>query len=243
LGKPKFYDLNVHSRPDGESTIEELTALAKHFGYTGLAITNHSNNGVAPMAAGTEDFEIFRGIEIVATSPSKLHGLIGKYRKNVDVLIVHGGNEDINRAAVENPNVDILAHPQMGRHSGLNHILAKSASENNVAIEFNLDAIIKGRGGRRVQTLSNFRTNLNIARKYDVPMILTSNASSYFDLRAPREMIAIAGLFGMNKDEASSALSATAAGIIEKKRSKPGFIREGVEVIGEDVLKGAGDTL
>lgn len=243
MGKPKFYDLNVHSMPDGESTIEELTSLAKHFGYSGLAITNHSNSGVAPMVAKTEDFEILRGIEIVTTSPSKLHGLIGKYRKNVDVLIVHGGNENINREAVENPNVDVLAHPQMGRHSGLNHILAKSASENNVAIEFNLDAIIKGRGGRRVQTLSNFRTNLNIARKYDVPMLLTSNASSYFDLRAPREMIAVAGLFGMNKDEAVSALSLTAEGIIEKKRLKPGFIREGVEIIREDVFNGAGDDL
>ncbi|MBN2488240.1 MAG: ribonuclease P protein component 3 [Methanosarcinaceae archaeon] len=243
MGKPQFYDLNVHSRPDNESTIEELTALAKHFGYSGLAITNHSNTAVDPVATGTEDFEILRGIEIVATSPSKLHGLIGKYRKNVDVLIVHGGNENINRAAVENPNVDVLAHPQMGRQSGLNHILAKSASENNVAIEFNLDAIIKGRGGRRVQTLSNFRTNLNIARKYDVPMLLTSNASSYFDMRAPREMIAIAGMFGMSKNEAVSALSLTAKGIIQKKRSKPGFIREGVEVIGEDVLEGTGDPL
>ncbi len=243
MGKPKFYDLNVHSRPDGESTIEELTALAKHFGYSGLAITNHSNTAVNPVATGTENFEILRGIEIVATSPSKLHGLIGKYRKNVDVLIVHGGNENINRAAVENPNVDVLAHPQMGRQSGLNHILAKSASENNVAIEFNLNAIIKGRGGRRVQTLSNFRTNLNIARKYDVPMLITSNASSYFDMRAPREMIAVAGMFGMNNDEASSALSATAAGIIENKRSNPGFIREGVEVIGDNVLKSAGDAL
>jgi ribonuclease P/MRP protein subunit RPP1 len=243
LGRPKFYDLNVHSRPDGESTIEELTTLAKHFGYSGLAITNHSNTGVAPMASATEDFEIFRGIEIVATNPQKLHGLIGKYRKNVDVLIVHGGNEKINRAAVENPNVDVLAHPQMGRHSGLNHVLAKSANENNVAIEFNLDAIIKGRGGRRVQTLSNFRTNLNIARKYDLPMLLTSSASSYFDLRAPREMIAIAGLFGMGKDEAVSALSLTTERIIKNKRSKPGFIREGVEVLQEDVLKGAGDAL
>jgi ribonuclease P/MRP protein subunit RPP1 len=243
LGKPQFYDLNVHSRPDNESTIDELTALAKHFGYSGLAITNHSNTAVEPVATGTDDFEILRGIEIVATNPQKLHGLIGKYRKNVDVLIVHGGNENINRAAVENPNVDVLAHPQMGRQNGLNHILAKSASENNVAIEFNLDAIIKGRGGRRVQTLSNFRTNLNIARKYDVPMLLTSNASSYFDMRAPREMMAIAGMFGMSKNEAVSALSLTAERIIEKKRSKPGFIREGVEVIGEDVLEGTGDAL
>jgi len=241
LGKPEFYDFNVHSSPDGKSTPQELAALAKHFGYSGLAITNHSTASATSVVSKTEDFEIFRGIEIVASNPSKLHGLIGKYRKTVDVLVVHGGSENINRAAVENANVDILAHPQTARDSGLNHILAKSASDNDVAIEFNLDAIIKGRDGRRVHALSHFRKNLDLVKKYDIPAILTSNASSYFDLRAPEEMIALAGLFGMSNDEAISALSATPSAIITRNRPEAGFIRKGVEIIHEDILDDEGD--
>ncbi|MDO9516839.1 MAG: ribonuclease P protein component 3 [Methanosarcinaceae archaeon] len=232
--KPKFYDLNVHSIPDGKNTSSEIAALAKHFGYSGIAITNHSNTESKPSGFEANNLEVFSGIELVSNNPSKLHGLIGKYRNNVDILIVHGGDEDINRAAVENRNVDILAHPITPKDSGLNHVLAKSASENNVAIEFNLDAIFKGSGGRRVITLSHFRKNVEIARKFDVPMILTSNAVSYFDLRAPREMIALAGLFGMDKDEAVAAISTVPAKIIERNRQDSGFIREGVEVIGID---------
>ena len=231
MAKPKFYDLNVHSIPDGKNTIPEMAALAIHFGYSGIAITNHSNTEFKPPKFESNDFEVFRGIEIVSNNPSKLHGLIGKYRKNVDVLVVHGGDENINRAAVENRNVDILAHPQTPKDSGLNHVLAKSASENNVAIEFNLDVIFKGRGGRRVHALSHFRKNVEIARKFDVPMILTSNAPSYFDLRAPREMMALAGLFGMDKNEAITAISTVPAGIIARNRPGSGFIRQGVEVI------------
>ncbi len=233
--KPKFYDLNVHSIPDGKNTPQQMAALAKHLGYTGIAITNHSSTESKPTGFESNGFETFRGIEIVSNNPSKLHGLIGKYRQNVDVLTIHGGNESINRAAVENRNVDILAHLPTPKDSGLNHILAKSASANNVAIEFNLDFIFKGHGGRRVHTLSHFRKNVEIARKFDVPMILTSNAVSYFDLRAPREMIALAGLFGMEKNEAISAISTVPAGIIAGNRPKPGFIREGVEEIVEKV--------
>jgi ribonuclease P/MRP protein subunit RPP1 len=167
---------------------------------------------------------VFRGVEIVSKNASKLHGLIGKYRNSVDVLVVHGGDENINRAAVENKNVDILAHPMTPKDSGLNHVLARSACENNVAIEFNLDAIFKGRGGRRVHALSHFRKNVEIARKFDVPMIITSNAASRFDLRAPREI----------KNEAIAAISTVPAGIIARNRPRSGFIRQGVEIIDID---------
>ena len=234
MAKLQFYDLNVHSMPDGKNATPQMAALANHFGYAGIAITNHSNTESKPSEFKSNGFEVFRGIEIVSKNASKLHGLIGKYRNSVDVLVVHGGDENINRVAVENRNVDILAHPITPKDSGLNHVLAKSASENNVAIEFNLDAIFKGRGGRRVHALSYFRKNVQIARKFDVPMILTSNAASYFDLRAPREMMALAGLFGMDKDEAISAISTVPAGIIARNRQGSRFIRHGVEVIDID---------
>lgn len=231
MAKLQFYDLNVHSVPDGKNTSQEMAVLAKHFGFSGIAITNHSNDKSNPSDFEVNGFEVFRGIEIVSTNASKLHGLIGKYRNNMNVLAVHGGDENINRVAVENRNVDILAHPQTPKDSGLNHVLAKSASENNVAIEFNLDAIFKGRGGRRVHSLSHFRKNVEMARKFDVSMILTSNATSYFDLRAPREMVALAGLFGMDKDEAISAISTVPAEILSRNNPRSGFIRNGVEVL------------
>ena len=43
MGKPKFYDFCVHAAPDGDNTIEELASLARHFGYSGIALTNHSD--------------------------------------------------------------------------------------------------------------------------------------------------------------------------------------------------------
>jgi len=236
LSQPRFYDLNVHSRPDGNTEPEQMASMADHIGYSGIAITNHSSNKDAVVEVDMQDIKVFRGVELMASKASKLHGLVGMYRNKVDVLIVHGGNEDVNRAAVENPNVDVLAHPQTPKDGGINHVLARSASENNVAIEFNMDAIIKSRGGRRVQTLSHFRKNLELVRKYGVPMLLTSNAVSRFDMRAPREMIALASLFGMTRDEAIDALSKTPENIIYHNHSSAGPLCEGVEMIHEENL-------
>ncbi|MDI6903517.1 MAG: RNase P subunit p30 family protein [Methanocellales archaeon] len=206
-----YYDLNVHALPEGADPPSILSSVAKRYGYAAIAITNHSNFWSEVTAEG-----IISGVEIVADGISELKEKIKNYRPKVDVLLVHGGDPKINRAAVESSDVDVLAHP----FHEFNHVLAKSAAENEVAIEFNLDALIYARGVSRVRALSAFQINLKLARKFGVPTVLTSGARSQYDLRAPREMIALASLFGMSEAEAIGALSKTPWSIILRNKKK-----------------------
>ncbi|MDY0387728.1 MAG: ribonuclease P protein component 3 [Methanolobus sp.] len=231
MARSNFYDLSVYSEPDGKNTIEEMAALSKHFCYKGIAIINSPNSCSSKISACFDDFEIFSGVELNVDNASKLHGLIGKYRKMYDVIIVHGGSESINRAAVENSNVDVLSNFGSLKDNGFNHVLARSANENDVAISFDLGDIIHYRGGKRVKALSNFRKNLKLVRKYDVPFLLSSNARSCYDLRAPRELIALAGLFGMTREEAICGLSTTPESIISRNRPSANYVFEGVEIV------------
>lgn len=235
MGKPKFYDFCVHAVPDGDNTASELAALAGHLGYSGITLANHSDKLPQswPVLSLPEGFEIFKGIELVEENPSKLHGLIGKFRKSVDILIVHGGSETVNRAALENPGVDILNHPAFDKSSGLNQVLAKAAAENEVAIGLTLRAFLNSRGSRRIRQLSDLRANLDLARKYEVSLVLSSDAMSCFDLRAPMEALALAEVCGLEEDEAIDAMSTAPEKIISRKRPRPGYIREGVEVLEE----------
>jgi ribonuclease P/MRP protein subunit RPP1 len=235
LGKPKFYDFCVHAVPDGENTVEQLAALARHLGYSGIALANHSDKlpQSRPVLTSTDGLEIFRGIELVEENPSKLNGLIGKYRQSVDVLIVHGGSETVNRAALENPRVDILNHPAFDKSSGLNQVLAKAAAENGVAIGLTLRPLLHSRGSRRIRLLSDLRANLDLARKYDVSLVLSSDAVSCFDLRSPMETLALAEVCGLEEDEAIDSISTVPERIISRNHPGPGYIREGVEVLEE----------
>ena len=112
-----------------------------------------------------------------------------------------------------------------------NQVLAKEASDNNVAISFDLGDIIHLKGGRRVHSLMNFRKDLKLVRKYEVPFILTSNARSYYDMRSPREMIALAQLFGMTREEAISGLSSIPESIVAGRCSSAGYVFEGVQEV------------
>ena len=235
MGKRKFYDFCVHAVPDGENTVEELSSLSRYLGYSGIALSNHSDKlpQSKPVLNSFEGFEIFKGIELVEENPSKLQGLIGRFRQSVDVLIVHGGSENINRASLENPRVDILNHPAFDRSSGLNQVLAKAAAENEVAIGLTLRPILHSRGSRRIKILSDLRANLDLARKYDVSLVLSSDAESCFDLRSPMETLALAEICGLEEDEALEAMSTVPEKIVAKNRPRPGYIREGVEVLEE----------
>lgn len=239
MGKPKFYDFCVHAVPDGDNTIEELASLARWFGYSGIALTNHSDKlpDKKPALPSVEGFEVFRGIELVEENPSKLHGLIGKFRNSTDVLIVHGGSESVNRAALENPRVDILNHPAFDKSSGLNQVLAKSAAENGVAIGITLRHLLHSRGSRRIRMLSDLKANLELARKYDVSLVLCSDAMSCFDLRSPMETLAFAEVCGLEENEALAAMTTVPEKIIKKNHPGPGYVREGIEVLeGEDIF-------
>ena len=235
MGKPKFYDFCVHAIPDGDNTVEQLATLAMYFGYSGIVIANHSDKlpQSPPLLISTNGFEIFRGIELIEENPSKLNSLIGKFRKSVDVLIVHGGSEAINKASLENPRVDILNHPSFDKSSGLNQVLAKAAAENGVAIGLTLRPFLHSRGSRRIRLLSALRANLDLARKYDVSLILSSSAMSCFDLRSPMETLAMAEICGLEEEEALEAMCTVPEKIILRKHNVSGHIREGIEVLEE----------
>ena len=222
-----FYDFNVHSQPESNTTISQLCEVAKRYGYCGLAITNHSDKFTMDKNHFSCDFEVIKGVEIVS-NPSDLKEKVRKLRPKVTILSVHGGNERINRMAVEDKRIDILCHPECENESGLNHVLARSAAKNDVAIEFDMGSIIHNRGKSRSKVLSSMSKNLRLARRYGAEMILTSNSFNIYDLRAPREMIALASLFGMTREEAVVAMSVTPQNIIKRNTSR---LPEGVEVV------------
>jgi len=211
----KFFDFYTH--PDNASLMAEV---GKRYGYSGIAVIGHDKNEKTIIP---EDFSIYRGIEIQA-KPSRIREEIKKYRGSDHILIVEGGEEEINRAAVETEGLDILLHPLE-----FNNVLAKAARDNSVSIGFNLGLLIRLRGEARVRELKTMRINLKHARKYKLQLILTSDAHNIYDLRAPREMVAISSLFGMTEKEGVDAMSAAPLNILRKK--SPDYIQEGIEII------------
>ena len=224
-----FYDFHVNCE---SKLIEEASRL----GYSGLALFNHGrkpdSDETDNRKALEEDYSIklYSGILINAKNPDDLRQKVNKARKKADVVMVRGGDQKINRAACEDPRVDVLSKPYLQRRDcGINHVIAKKAAINNVAVELNIKHLTKTNSYLHYKVLSYFREIIKLKRKFDFPIIITSNAKSIYDLHTPRDLIALSGCFGMDHKESVSALSQTPLNIIERNRQRDKIIIEGVK--------------
>jgi len=138
------------------------------------------------------------GVELEARSKKGLKREIA-HAKNFDIIAVHGGRANINRAAVSDSRVDVLCHPWLGRRdSGVDAVVAREAAENNVAIEFCLSYLLMP--GQRLKILSHIRRIMKLGEKYDFPIAFTTGAKTRYDLRSEEELKAVMSLIGFSQE-------------------------------------------
>ena len=106
--------------------------------------------------------------------------------------IVQGGDDKVNRKAVEDKKVDILLSPEknnkkdlmFSRRSGLNQVLCKLAAKNGVAIGFDFSYLLNSSGRERSRILGRMRQNVRLCRKYKIKMIFSCFARNKYELRS-----------------------------------------------------------
>lgn len=199
----------VHARPDGTSTVARLARTAADDGYEGIVVRNH---GDAPASydpeaiAETYGIDVVTGVEVRAADPSSASGYVGNAREEHAIVAVHGGDPAINRFAVEQPAVDVLAHP-MADGGDLNHVLVKAAAQNGVRLEVNLGPVLREDGGSRVRAIADRRKLRELLDAYDAPFVVSADATSHLELRAPREVVAVCERLGFAAEAAEAGLA------------------------------------
>ncbi|NLV10744.1 ribonuclease P [Halomicrobium mukohataei] len=221
----------VHARPDGQSTVARMAQTASRYGYDGIVVRNHGDCAAtfdAEAIADEYDVAVVEGIEVRASDPSRASGLVGNHRSSKTIVAVHGDSVAINRFAVEQPTVDVLAHPTRG-DGDVNHVLAKAAADNGVRLEFSLHDVLHETGGTRVRHIQSLRKLRELVEHYDVPYVVSGDPHSHLQLRAPRDLIALGETIGFSPDQIETGLREWAA-LIERnrRRQSDAFVEPGV---------------
>ena len=230
----------VHAHPDGDATVARHAATAARYGYDGIVV--RTQDALAPAgeagelsdeAAGLRDeygVDVVDAVEVDADDPTSASGAVGNYRSERTVVCFVGGDDGLNRFAVEEPRVDVLARPMDGQ-GDFNHVLAKAARDNGVHVEFDLGPVLRATGGKRVRALADLRKLREIVTYYDASHVVSANPRSHLGLRAPRELVAVGEAVGFDAEWVREGLRAWGE-IAERNRERrsEGFIEPGVRL-------------
>jgi histidinol phosphatase-like PHP family hydrolase len=213
-------DLHTHSCfSDGVLLPSEMLRRVAVLGYGALAITDHADaSNLEELAAqlvrfwreGAAGFGVtfIPGVEITHVPPAHIAPLARRARRlGVRLVVVHGETPTepvapgTNRAAVECPDVDILAHPGF-----ITEQEAALAAANGVALE------LSSRAGHNI-------TNGHvacIARLSGARLVVNTDTHAPADMIDQAHARRVALGAGLTEEEASAALTDSAWHLVAK---------------------------
>lgn len=234
-----FFDLNIKG-----GSLENNIKLAKQASEYGWEHINFSYNqndfkdalnlrdDLKDDLNGIIDFDYT--LEIKSTNINEIRKATNKFRQKASCISVIGGDLKVNRAVLENVKIDVLSRPYLKRYdSGINHILAKEALRNDVAIELSFRDILKSYLAPRSKIISNFRDIYTLYRKFDFPLILSSGAESIFDIKTTHDFVSVFKQTGLDDDEINKSFL-TSENILKFNKDRGDLIFKGVRRVNDE---------
>ena len=234
-----FFDLNIK----GNGFEENLKLAEEAFEYGWNHINFSYNQNTFNDALDFKDklneelsgkISIDYTLEIKSNNINDIRKIVSKFRNKSSCISVVGGDLKVNRAVLENVKVDVLSRPYLKRYdSGINHILAKEAVKNNVALELCFKDVLKSYLSHRSKVLSNFNDIYALYRKYDFPLVLSSGAESVFDIKTTHDFKAFFKQTGLADEEINRSFK-TSFDILEFNKNRDKMILQGVRRVDDE---------
>ncbi|MGA7923336.1 MAG: histidinol phosphate phosphatase domain-containing protein [Thermoplasmata archaeon] len=217
--RPERYDFHAHTYcTDGEASATDMWWAAEHLAHRALAITDHVGfEDPKPLltrlheeARAWEDqpMKTLVGVEITDVLPHKIAEAVRRARTSgAQIVIVHGESivhnvpPGTNRAALENGDVDVLAHPGL-----LTPQEAELAHAHDTILE------LSGRAGHSL-------TNGHVARlalEAHVGLVVDSDAHTTHDLIPFRMAEMLAQGAGLPDREVRRTLAETPRALLRR---------------------------
>jgi RNase P/RNase MRP subunit p30 len=243
-----FVDMHLRPPLEKPEQTEEIIRKSAELGY-------HSVGVVFPPETTRMEIQKIRdmcdkvGLDLVTrvdltpeTSGELLNNL-RKLRRKFEVIAVCCYSKVVARQAAKDQRVDLLSFPSTDPKKRFFDLAeAELASKAAAYIEVDMAPLLYLSGFQRVRLLSLLREEMSIAKKFGVPIVLSSGTREIHFLRKPEDYASLAYLFGLDQSSAKQAISENPRAIIERNRRKLGsdYVAPGIYIVreGGDCLGG-----
>jgi len=195
----KITDAAVYPYPCGDTTVRRFALEAKALGFDSIVALDTP-------AGSFEGVEVFSGITIQDVLVKDVINRLKRVRDTGTVVSVCARDNGFNRAVIGLKGVHIIRGIHAADKNAFDHVTAKMAADNGVAMDIDLAVLITSRGVSRQRAIHRYRDVLVFERRFGFPVTLSSHARSYLDLRAVREITGLCSLIGMDDAGVEKAL-------------------------------------
>jgi ribonuclease P/MRP protein subunit RPP1 len=121
--------------------------------------------------------------------------------KNSWIVGVLSSEISVVREAISRKKVDILLDSPENK---IDYVALKMAGEKDVAVELSLSKFLGLKGAKRMRLFEQVRDVIEMAAKLSTPLLLSSGATNFFEMRSARQINDFFAFFGADVDESFS---------------------------------------
>jgi len=236
----KFVDLHLCPSLRNVDSLKGMINTAFGLGYHSLGVSlppKISEGEIRELReiCSTTGADLVTRVDLAPKTSRDLLNQLRHLRRRFEVVAVTCLSKAVARQAAKDRRVDLLSFPTDPRKRFFNTAEGELASKALAALEIDMAFVLSLQGFPRVRLLSRLRWEMEIAKKFRVPLVISSGADNEYLLRAPHDFATLANLFDLPLSSALNSLSEVPQGIVERNRLKlsPSYVAPGVRVIKE----------
>ena len=196
----KITDAAVYPYPSGDTSVRRLALEACTLGFDSIVAADTPSGMYGGVMVHT-------GLMIRDAPVKDVITAVKRSKGSGAVISVQAGNNGFNRAVIGIKGVHILRGIHAADKTAFDHVAARMAGDNRVAVDIDLSCLVAGRGVARQRAIHRYRDLMVLEQRFEFPLTLSSHARSVLDLRSVREITGLCSLLGMDMEDVERALA------------------------------------
>jgi len=235
----RFVDLRLRPSINDPDQVERMVSKSSELGYELISIPlppNIPRDKVDQLQRICSDAKIdfVSRVDFAPKTPGELLHDLRRFRRKFEVVSVTCTSKHVARQAAKDRRVDLVSFPTTDIYKRFfDHAEAELASRALSGLEIEVAPLLSLSGSSRTRLLSRLRREVAIAKRFNVPVVISSGATNEYLMRSPHDYAALATLFDMPLPYALRALSEDPLAIVERNRKKlsPDYVAPGIQVV------------
>jgi ribonuclease P/MRP protein subunit RPP1 len=235
----RFIDFCLSPSINDTDQVKRMVRKSSELGYRMVSIPlppNVTRDKVDHLQhiCGDTKIDFITRVNFSPRTPGELLQNLHSFRRKFEVVSVTCTLKSVARQAAKDRRVDLLSFSATdSRKRFFDRAEAELASKAFSCLEIEMAPLLSLSSSSRIRLLSCLQREVTIAKKFNVPVVISSGATNEYLMRRPHDYAALATLFNMPLPYALHALSEHPLAIVERNRGKlsPDYVAPGVRVV------------